>query len=80
MRLLTFLSGGIDSPAAAYLMMKKNRVDLINFHNYDSNETAAKTKLIKLLDVLRRKQKTTKLLFFPFRDIQMQIVENIETK
>src|SRR3989344_2991515 len=80
MKLLTFLSGGIDSPVAAYIMMKKHSVDMINFHNYDSNETAAKTKLIKLLDVLRSHQKKTKLLFFPFREIQMQIVEKIDPK
>ncbi len=43
---LSLLSGGIDSPVASYLMMKRGcRVNLIHFHVFADNESVLNTKM-----------------------------------
>ena len=69
------LSGGIDSPVAAFLAMKRGiRVVFIHFHSspYTSRESIEKTEnLAKILD---RFQFGSKLYFVPFADIQKEIL------
>jgi len=53
-RVLCLFSGGIDSPVAAWLMMKRGcNVDFIHFHPYPSNEKVKDSKIVKLLEELQ---------------------------
>ncbi|MFH2105748.1 MAG: tRNA uracil 4-sulfurtransferase ThiI [Candidatus Micrarchaeota archaeon] len=54
-RLLCLLSGGIDSPVASWLMMKRGcEIDFLHIHNYPSDEEVVKSKIAELIKVLRR--------------------------
>lgn len=53
-RLLCLFSGGIDSPVAAWLMLRRGaRVDLLHFHPYRSSEEVVGTKITGLFDALK---------------------------
>lgn len=53
-RMLCLFSGGIDSPVAAWLMMRRGaRVDLLHFHPYRTSEEVLGTKITGLFDALK---------------------------
>ncbi|MFH1393577.1 MAG: tRNA uracil 4-sulfurtransferase ThiI [Candidatus Micrarchaeota archaeon] len=53
-KLLSLLSGGIDSPVASYLMMKRGcSVDFLHFHSFAKNAEAEKSKMGRLAKQLR---------------------------
>jgi thiamine biosynthesis protein ThiI len=53
-RMLCLFSGGIDSPVAAWLMMRRGaRVDLLHFHPYRSSEEVLGTKIMGLFEALK---------------------------
>jgi tRNA uracil 4-sulfurtransferase len=53
-RMLCLFSGGIDSPVAAWSMMRRGAlVDLLHFHPYPTNEEVVGTKVTQQLEVLR---------------------------
>ncbi|HAR66826.1 MAG TPA: tRNA 4-thiouridine(8) synthase ThiI [Lentisphaeria bacterium] len=57
-RAMVMLSGGIDSPIAAYLTMKRGcRVDFLTFHSFPYTEQESIEKVAKLATVLNRYQK-----------------------
>ncbi len=68
------LSGGIDSPAAGFLMARRG-VELIgvHFHSYPYTSERAKQKVIDLAKVLTRYCDKFKLFVVPFTDIQLKI-------
>jgi len=76
-RMVTLLSGGIDSPAASYLMAKRG-VELIPVHFYSHPYTsvAAKEKVIKLTEILTEYCGWLKPVLISFTKIQEQIREN----
>lgn len=52
-RMLCLFSGGIDSPVAAWLMMRRGaKVDLLHFHPFRSSDEVVGTKITKLFSVL----------------------------
>jgi thiamine biosynthesis protein ThiI len=54
-RLLCLFSGGIDSPVAAWSLMRRGgRVDLVHFHPFSRAEEVMGSKITALHDVLRR--------------------------
>jgi thiamine biosynthesis protein ThiI len=72
--LLALLSGGIDSPAACYMAMKRGcRVNFITFHSapYTPPETVDKVK--KIVEVINRCQKPGKLYICNLAPIQKMI-------
>lgn len=73
--LLTLLSGGIDSPVAAYLVMRRGaRSHFISFHSPPHTTEESLRKLRDLTLVLRQYQGTgSKLYIVPFIDIQLLI-------
>ena len=76
-RMVTLLSGGIDSPVASYMIAKRG-VQLIPVHFYSHPYTsvAAKEKVIKLAQLLKKYCGRLKVEFVPFTRIQEQIREN----
>ena len=77
-KVLTLLSGGIDSPVAAYLMMVRGAtVELIHAHNQTSATDAVSEKIFDLAKQLSRYQASIKLHMISFGEIQRNIVMNI---
>lgn len=75
-KVLHLLSGGIDSPVAAYLMMKRGcKVECIHFAAppYTSNQVLYKIK--DLLNKLNEYQPSIKLIIVPFTKLQEKIYE-----
>ena len=77
MKLLALLSGGIDSPVAAALMLRQGHaVDLVHFHNSQLNAAAVEGKLLRLAGALCRFGSPT-LSMVPFRDAQHAIIKAV---
>lgn len=69
------LSGGIDSPVAAWRMMKRGcSVLLVHFHSYPFLSRASQEKVRELAQVLTGYQQHTRLFQVAFGEIQRQIV------
>ncbi|MBW2992274.1 tRNA 4-thiouridine(8) synthase ThiI [Candidatus Woesearchaeota archaeon] len=80
-KVVALLSGGFDSPVAAYLMMKRGcSVILVHFQNRNQMTNAVQDKIEKLAGQLSRYQINTKLYIVPFDDIQKQIIANVRSE
>ena len=74
-KVLCLLSGGIDSPIAAYRMMKRGcHVVFIHFHGRPYVSRASEEKVRDIVDLLTSYQLHSRLYLVPFGDIQRQIV------
>lgn len=74
-RVAALLSGGIDSPVAAYRMMKRGcRVDFIHFHSVPFLSRASQQKVKEIIDVLTAYQYRSRLYLVAFGDLQRQIM------
>jgi len=74
-RVACLLSGGIDSPVAAYRMMKRGcSVRLVHFHSYPFLSRASQEKVREIAEVLTRYQLRTTLHLVAFGEIQRQVV------
>ena len=67
-RVLCLMSGGIDSPVAAWMMMKRGcSVDFLHVHSFTKNEEVGGTKIEKLVGILDEyQQRKAKLLVVPY--------------
>ncbi len=73
-RSLCLLSGGIDSPVAAYMTMKRgSRVDFCSFHSYPYLGEGSRKKVVDLVRALARYQPRSRLHSVPFTAIQEAI-------
>ena len=71
------LSGGIDSPVAAYLLMKRGvKIECIHFASPPYTQEAVIYKLVDLLTKLNRYQPEIRLNIVPFTKIQEAIYDN----
>jgi thiamine biosynthesis protein ThiI len=69
------LSGGIDSPVAAYRMMKRGcSVLFVHFHSYPYLSKMSQEKVGDIAEILNQYQRSSKLFLIPFGDIQKEIV------
>lgn len=74
---LCLISGGIDSPVAAYRMMKRGcRVTFVHFHGRPYLSRASEEKVRDLVSHFTRYQLTARLWIVPFGDIQRNVVVN----
>jgi thiamine biosynthesis protein ThiI len=74
-RLLSLISGGFDSPVAAYRMMQRGcRVIFVHFHSAPYQDKTSQDKVRKLVKLLTRHQFQSRLYMVPFGEIQRQIV------
>ena len=73
---LCLLSGGIDSPVAAYLMMKRGvKLECIHFAAPPYTSQAVIDKIHDLLHVLNEYQPDIKLYVVPFTELERKIYE-----
>ena len=80
-KVLALLSGGIDSPVASFLMMKRGcKVDFIHFHSFPLVSKKSIEKVKELIKILNKFQNKSKLYLIPFADIQKQIKTKIEAR
>ncbi len=74
-RVLVLLSGGIDSPVAAYLAMKRGtKAHYVHFHSAPYTTDASVRKVEEIARILNRHQGTSRLFVVPFGDCQREIV------
>lgn len=72
---LALLSGGIDSPVAAYYGLKRGvSIDFIHFHSLPYTSPASNEKVKELAKKLLKFQLSAKVFMVPFADIQQEIV------
>ena len=74
-RVACLLSGGIDSPVAAYRMMRRGcKVQLIHFHSYPILSRASQEKVREIAALLTKHQLRSRLMLVPFGQLQQQVV------
>jgi len=74
-RVLCLLSGGIDSPVAAYRLMRRGcRVFYVHFHSFPHTSVESQDKVRRILKILSRFQRQSRLFLAPFADVQREIV------
>src|SRR5204862_779574 len=74
-RVACLLSGGIDSPVAAYRMMRRGwSVLLIHFHAYPVLSRASQEKVREIAALLTTFQLRSRLLLIPFGELQQRVV------
>jgi len=74
-RVACLLSGGIDSPVAAWRMMKRGcACTFVHFHSYPILSRASIEKAQQLVELLTMYQQHSRLYLVPFGDIQQQVL------
>ena len=74
-RVACLLSGGIDSPVAAYRMMRRGcTVLFIHFHSYPILSRASQEKVREIAGLLTKYQLRSRLALVPFGALQQQVV------
>jgi thiamine biosynthesis protein ThiI len=77
-QVLCLMSGGIDSPVAAYRLMKRGcRVRFVHFHSYPILSHASRDKVRELVEHLTKYQLISHLYFVAFGELQQQIVMSV---
>jgi len=78
-RVACLLSGGIDSPVAAYRLMRRGcSVLLIHFHSYPILSRASQDKVREIARLLTRHQLRSRLVLVPFGELQQQVLLSVE--
>lgn len=74
-RLLSLLSGGIDSPVASYRLIRRGcRVHFVHFHSFPFTTLDSQGKVRQLAQILTSYQAHSSLYLVPFAAIQKEIV------
>ena len=77
-RVAVLLSGGIDSPVAAWKLIRRGcRATLIHFHGYPFVSRSSQDKAIALTRLLTRYQLHSRLFMIAFGEIQRQITLSV---
>ena len=77
-RVACLLSGGIDSPVAAWRMMRRGcRVLFVHFHSYPILSRASQEKTRELATLLTRYQLRSRLFLVPFGEIQQRVILSV---
>ncbi len=80
-KVISLLSGGIDSPVASFMAMKRGcQVIAVHFFNSTQTKAGILTKLEQLAKELSKIQLSLKLYIIDFEEIQKQIIMNIPAK
>jgi thiamine biosynthesis protein ThiI len=74
-RVLTLLSGGIDSPVAAWRLIRRGcRTSFVHFHSYPVLSRASQDKARQLVTRLTAFQLRSRLFLVPFGGLQQRVV------
>jgi thiamine biosynthesis protein ThiI len=77
-KVLTLLSGGIDSPVAAWRLIRRGcRTHFVHFHSHPILSHTSKDKARELVETLTRFQLRSRLWLVPFGAIQQQVVVSV---
>lgn len=77
-RVVILLSGGIDSPVAAWRMIRRGcRASFVHFHSYPFLSNASQEKARELTALLTRYQLRSRLYLVPFGELQRQITLSV---
>jgi len=72
---LVLLSGGIDSPVASYLTLKRGlKTRFVHFHSMPYTSKESVEKVVKLAEILKKFGSSGKIYLVPFAEIQKQIM------
>ena len=78
-RAVCLLSGGIDSPVAAYRMMGRGcELDFVHFHGAPYQDRSSRDKVVELARLLTRHQLRSQLHLVAFGEVQRQIVTAVQ--
>jgi tRNA uracil 4-sulfurtransferase len=74
---LLLISGGIDSPVAGWMMLKRGvEISAVHFYSYPYTDERSKDKVLKLVKILAEYGGRIKLYIVPFTEIQINIRDN----
>ena len=77
-RVATLMSGGIDSPVAAWRMVRRGcHSVLVHFHSFPLVEGRSREKAKELAELLNAFQYDTRLYLVPFADVQRQMLLSV---
>ena len=75
---MALMSGGIDSPVAAWQMMRRgSRVKLVHFHSHPLVDSSSIEKATELSEILTRYQYDSELFLVPFAGVQQRIIVDV---
>jgi thiamine biosynthesis protein ThiI len=76
-KVIALISGGIDSPVAAYRMMRRGcLVSFVHFHGAPFLDRRTQEKVREIVRLLTRFQYTSRLILVPFGEVQQEVVIN----
>ena len=79
MKVISLLSGGIDSPVSTYKMLKQGcEAVCVHFH-MQTYTGGAESKVIRICQHLK-KSGTLRLYMVPFKDIQLELIKHVPAK
>lgn len=74
-KVLCLLSGGIDSPVAAFQIMRRGCVaHFVHFHSFPHTTLESQEKVRHILRIISSYQLSSKIYFVPFAEVQREIV------
>ena len=77
-KVMALLSGGIDSPVAAWRLIRRGcRAHFVHFHSYPILSRTSQDKARELVRVLTKHQLDSRLFLVPFGGIQQQVVVGV---
>lgn len=80
-KVVCLLSGGIDSPVAAYRVMRRGcSVVFVHFHSYPYLSKASQEKVQDITEILNQYQHPSKLYLISFGDVQKEIVLSVPAR
>jgi len=80
-KVLSLISGGIDSPAASYLAAKRGAENIwLHFHSFPLVSNVSIEKIKELAKVFLKYQPRLKIYFVPFQKAQLEIKTKIAAK
>jgi len=80
-KLVCLLSGGIDSPVAAFKMICRGcQVVFAHFHNYTPDNAAVRRKIVCLVEHFQRFQPVSRLYLVPFARIQADLIAAVPAR
>ena len=80
-RALVLLSGGIDSPVAAWQMMGRGcSADFLHVHTFRTNEEIFSTKIQEIVKILNEYQFTSKLYLVPYASYEAFVSGKIQDR
>ncbi len=78
---VVLLSGGIDSPVAAFTTMRRGvKVSFLHFHSYPITSKISISKIKELVELLSQYQGKSNLYLIPFTEAQKEVLLNTKSK